>query len=104
MCFLTARYPFFKSDDDFSGLVEYMSLFGTQAFIDLAKLFSIRISELPQFQSNSIEFVCKKLHPEGFDEFPSSAYDLLTQCLKINPYHRITAAEALEHPFLKNSI
>ena len=31
-----------------------------------------------------------------------SAYDLLERCLDLNPHTRITAAEALEHPFFKN--
>lgn len=32
---------------------------------------------------------------------PSSAYDLLQRCLDLNPNTRITAREALEHPFFK---
>lgn len=33
------------------------------------------------------------------DVFPPSAYDLLYRLLEINPYKRITADEALRHPF-----
>lgn len=32
-----------------------------------------------------------------------AAYDLLDRCLDPNPYTRITAAQALEHPFLATS-
>lgn len=32
---------------------------------------------------------------------PSSAYDLLQRCLDLNPNTRITAKEALEHPFFQ---
>lgn len=31
-----------------------------------------------------------------------TAYELLERCLDLNPHTRITAAEALEHPFLRN--
>lgn len=30
---------------------------------------------------------------------PSSAYDLLQRCLDLNPQTRITASQALQHPF-----
>ena len=35
---------------------------------------------------------------------PSTAYDLLQKCLDLNPLSRITAREALNHPFLQNNI
>lgn len=35
------------------------------------------------------------------DSFPDSAYDLLAKLLAINPKNRITADEALQHPFFK---
>jgi len=34
---------------------------------------------------------------------PDSAYDLLKRCLDLNPATRITATEALCHPFLKDT-
>ena len=34
---------------------------------------------------------------------PSSAWDLLAKALDPNPITRITAADALEHPYLANS-
>lgn len=36
----------------------------------------------------------------GDDQFPDSAYDLLKRLLELDPKKRITAAEALQHPFL----
>ncbi|ALC40181.1 CG5790 [Drosophila busckii] len=36
---------------------------------------------------------------EGLDIFPLHAYDLLSRLLEINPQRRITAEEALRHPF-----
>ena len=34
---------------------------------------------------------------------PNSAYDFLEKCLDVNPTTRITASEALNHPFLANN-
>ncbi|KAH8308577.1 hypothetical protein KR018_011943, partial [Drosophila ironensis] len=36
---------------------------------------------------------------DAYECFPSSAYDLLRRLLEVNPLRRITAAEALQHPF-----
>ncbi|XP_036343244.1 cell division cycle 7-related protein kinase-like [Rhagoletis pomonella] len=36
---------------------------------------------------------------DGDDPFPASAYDLLYKLLEVNPHQRITADEALKHPF-----
>lgn len=38
---------------------------------------------------------------EGWDEVPDEAYDLLDKLLDLNPASRITAEEALLHPFFK---
>nr|XP_023497442.1 cell division cycle 7-related protein kinase isoform X2 [Equus caballus] len=39
---------------------------------------------------------------EGWDEVPDEAYDLLDKLLDLNPASRITAGEALLHPFFKD--
>jgi cell division control protein 7 len=39
--------------------------------------------------------------PQSSKEYPSSAYQLLERLLDLNPETRITASEALEHPFVK---
>jgi len=36
---------------------------------------------------------------DAYECFPASAYDLLHRLLEINPHKRITAEEALQHPF-----
>lgn len=40
---------------------------------------------------------------ESDDVFPDSAYDLLQKLLAIHPHNRITAEEALKHPFLNEN-
>ena len=39
---------------------------------------------------------------EGWDEVPDEAYDQLDKLLDLNPASRITAEEALLHPFFKD--
>ncbi|XP_023576113.1 cell division cycle 7-related protein kinase isoform X2 [Octodon degus] len=43
-----------------------------------------------------------KTNLEGWDEVPDEAYDLLDKLLDLNPASRITAEEALVHPFFKD--
>ncbi|XP_063110222.1 cell division cycle 7-related protein kinase isoform X2 [Cavia porcellus] len=43
-----------------------------------------------------------KTSVEGWDEVPDEAYDLLDKLLDLNPASRITAEEALLHPFFKD--
>ncbi|EDV54790.1 cell division cycle 7-related protein kinase [Drosophila erecta] len=39
---------------------------------------------------------------DGLDMFPAVAYDLLSRLLEVNPQKRITAEEALKHPFFSD--
>ena len=39
---------------------------------------------------------------ESWDNVPESAYELLYRCLDLNPVTRITAEQALSHPFTTN--
>ncbi|XP_017012194.2 cell division cycle 7-related protein kinase [Drosophila takahashii] len=39
---------------------------------------------------------------DGLDIFPANAYDLLSRLLEVNPQKRITAEEALKHPFFSD--
>jgi len=58
-------------------------------------------------QQKSMECLCQ--HSElnmdfTSDIYPDSAYDLMAKLLTIDPRNRISAAEALEHPFLKENL
>ncbi|XP_077189153.1 cell division cycle 7-related protein kinase isoform X2 [Paroedura picta] len=44
----------------------------------------------------------KAVGPKGWDNVPDEAYDLLDRLLDLNPATRITAKDALLHPFFKN--
>ncbi|XP_013912112.1 PREDICTED: cell division cycle 7-related protein kinase [Thamnophis sirtalis] len=44
----------------------------------------------------------KSSDPKGWDRVPNSAYDLLDKLLDLSPATRMTAKEALLHPFFRN--
>nr|XP_060629894.1 cell division cycle 7-related protein kinase [Anolis sagrei ordinatus] len=44
----------------------------------------------------------KGADPKGWDKVPDEAYDLLDKLLDLNPATRITAKDALLHPFFRN--
>ncbi|KAF4525437.1 hypothetical protein B566_EDAN004180 [Ephemera danica] len=51
--------------------------------------------------SEEIPCLCKGSHGTSTPQFPDEAYDLLHKLLDLNPSTRITAEQALEHPFIK---
>lgn len=55
-----------------------------------------------KFPALDLKQLCAKLHSREISHVPDSAFDLLYCCLDINPNARISAAEALNHPFLND--
>ena len=41
---------------------------------------------------------------KSWQSLPESAFDLLERCLELNPLRRLSAAEALQHPFLADVV
>lgn len=58
--------------------------------------------QLPSVPEETIswQFILQKLCPSYHKQIPASAIDLLEACLTLDPSHRITAKEALRHPFI----
>jgi cell division control protein 7 len=100
---LTGRYPFFHSPDDLTALAEIAAVCGVQrlrhAASGLGRWVNIHFPEPPEAYANLRE-LCYKLNPRGAVHFPDSAYALLERLLELNPSKRISAREALLHPFL----
>ncbi|EDV27547.1 putative cell division control protein 7-like protein 2 [Trichoplax sp. H2] len=123
---LSAHYPFFKAEDDMTALAQIMSITGSKEMAATAKSLGKRISNNPEIPPLDLKTVCTKLrrnrsnvltssstsnvnsdefstyNPTTTNEimFPDSAYDLAKRCIDLDPASRITAAEALKHPFL----
>ena len=71
----------------------------------------IMLSGYPPFYHTETEKIFAQIEKGDFD-FPDpywtkiseSAKDLITRCLKVDPRQRITASEALRHPWLSVSL
>jgi len=57
---------------------------------------------LESFQGGDGALEMKATDMKGWDQVPDEAYDLLDKLLDLNPATRITAKEALLHPFFKD--
>ncbi|KAJ2564593.1 Cell division control protein 7 [Coemansia sp. RSA 1822] len=105
LCLLTRRFPFFQSTDDTEALLEIAVLFGRlemeRAVAELGRTF---LTNVPTVKDRAIRFesLAKAYNAEGFADLPPDVFDLLRKLLTLSPAARITAAEALEHPFIAN--
>ncbi|KFQ29387.1 Cell division cycle 7-related protein kinase, partial [Merops nubicus] len=61
-----------------------------------------QIQPLKSFQEGESALETKSTDMKGWDQVPDEAYDLLDKLLDLNPATRITAKEALLHPFFKD--
>ncbi|RUS29787.1 hypothetical protein BC938DRAFT_480241 [Jimgerdemannia flammicorona] len=109
LSFLSGRFPFFHSINDVDALLELTVLFGVREMRECAALHNRTFqTNIPNMQRESrVRFVklCKALDPEGYAarDGPdmANAIELLERCLCLDPVERITAEEALRHPFLR---
>ncbi|KAJ2444949.1 Cell division control protein 7, partial [Coemansia sp. RSA 2440] len=105
LCLLTRRFPFFQSTDDTEALLEIAVLFGRlemeRAVAELGRTF---LTNVPTVKDRAIRFesLAKAYNAEGFADLPPDVFDLLRKLLTLSPATRITAAEALQHPFIAN--
>lgn len=119
LCIMSQRYPFFHSPDDLSSLCEIATIQGTRELQRLGLILGRRLTfpvELPKLelrnlctrlQSRPLHVLSSLVVPpassSGTITNPASllelVYDLLERCLDINHMTRITAKQALKHPF-----
>ena len=115
---LTQRYPIFDRSDSEEALVQLMTLLGTPTHIgdtnitlhnlnlqrsaEDANIFSgpltaANADRMKDFQFPGLEEYCW-LSTER--HWPSEAFDLLRGLLTFDPHERLTAQQAIHHPFL----
>nr|4F99_A Chain A, Cell division cycle 7-related protein kinase [Homo sapiens]4F9A_A Chain A, Cell division cycle 7-related protein kinase [Homo sapiens]4F9A_C Chain C, Cell division cycle 7-related protein kinase [Homo sapiens]4F9B_A Chain A, Cell division cycle 7-related protein kinase [Homo sapiens]4F9B_C Chain C, Cell division cycle 7-related protein kinase [Homo sapiens]4F9C_A Chain A, Cell division cycle 7-related protein kinase [Homo sapiens] len=118
---LSGRYPFYKASDDLTALAQIMTIRGSRETIQAAKTFGKSILCSKEVPAQDLRKLCERLRGmdsstpkltsdiqghatnlEGWNEVPDEAYDLLDKLLDLNPASRITAEEALLHPFFKD--
>ncbi|KFW79305.1 Cell division cycle 7-related protein kinase, partial [Manacus vitellinus] len=61
-----------------------------------------QIQQQKSFQEGDGALEIKATDMKGWDQVPDEAYDLLDKLLDLNPATRVTAKEALLHPFFKD--
>jgi len=120
LCLLSGKYPFFKVSNDNIALAQLITLFGSEQCISTAKVLHKDLTCSKFCPPHNLSVVCETLRTQSHVlteeernsnesshrstvKFASTvAYDLLEKCLDLNPFTRITAAEALQHSFLNS--
>ena len=113
LTFLTKRFPFFHSADDIDAFIELCCVFGKQRMKDAAQLHGqVMQTNLPTISEKGhgwekILLWCTSRHKKGPEADAGLSYDeraaveFMKCCLELDPGKRLTAEEALMHPFLK---
>ncbi|WAR31039.1 CDC7-like protein [Mya arenaria] len=115
---MSGRYPFFRANDDLTALAQIISTFGSEPVKEAAKACGKNLICNPAQKAVDLRTMCMKLRAaplskhhtkrgfkidpateQSWKNVPDSSFHLLSRLLDLNPYTRITAAEALEHPF-----
>jgi len=104
---LSKRYPFFHSPDDLTSLCEIAAIFGSKK-LQMSAICLGKSVDFP-FETPSLDLktLCQKLSTNhvsmtlksGQNHFPDEVFDLLQKLLDLNPFSRISAKQALLHPF-----
>ncbi|KAI5170025.1 cell division control protein 7 [Pancytospora epiphaga] len=100
---LTTQYPFFLSIEDMDNLVEIALIFGHSEMRRAAKLYGRTWkSNLPTIKEERMPFqtLIQQLNPSLV--LDDATYSLLDGLLDLNCHTRLTAKEALEHPFFRS--
>ncbi|KAI8380278.1 kinase-like domain-containing protein [Blakeslea trispora] len=106
LSFLTGRYPFFLANDDADCLVELGQIFGYKELEACAIRNSKTISTNVIMPNSRIPWtiLCQVLNKEKVGKWKKEEFEdaisLLDRCLDLDSTTRITAEEALSHPFL----
>ena len=114
LCFLSGTYPFFKPKTDMAAILQIVALFGSQKCVEAALLLGKELCCSPCMPSHNLSTICQQLRftcsdsSSGANEHssnlnwiiaPPAAYELLEQCLDLNPLNRISAYQAINHRF-----
>ncbi|KAI8867632.1 kinase-like protein, partial [Ramicandelaber brevisporus] len=104
LVFMTKRFPFFNSYDDQEALLELAVLFGTDEIQDVARFHGrLFYSNVPTLRPKRTDFrkIVLAYNSRDYSDFPPELFDLLSKCMELRTDRRISAAQALEHPFLR---
>lgn len=113
LTFLARRFPFFHSADDVDALLELTNIFGKKKMREAALLHGqVYETNIPSYSENGHSFEKiilwstsrttrdeqgNRVSPLDKDE--AEAVQFLNLILEVDPHKRLTAADALKHPF-----
>jgi cell division control protein 7 len=112
LTFLSKRFPFFHSADDIDAFIELCCIFGRKKMKDTAALHGQNMqTNLPTISENGhswekILLWCTNRSKKGangeggLSPEECEAVEFMRCCLELDAEKRITAEEALLHPFL----
>lgn len=126
LCLLSGCYPLFYAKDDKTALAQIIGLMGSRECSAAALAVGKELVCEPQVKRVDMKELCTNLrggteHERASEnvspniqlchiqsetkttsgqEIPDAAYHLLYKCLDMNPFTRITAHQALSHPFI----
>lgn len=99
---LSHRHPFFTAPDDLTALCEIARVFGTKKIIETGKCCGRSVSFPEECEPYDLRELCYRLNPSISElNLDDSVFDLLNRLLEPIPNIRITAKEALTHPYLR---
>jgi cell division control protein 7 len=114
---LSKRFPFFNSADDVEAMIEIATIFGTRRMKACAYLhgtfFETSIPTVGQAGFSLEKIImwstCRNGGGDSGAEVPLTtdeklAVNFLDRCFELDPSKRISAEEALQHPFLKEEV
>lgn len=118
LCILSGTQPFFHSPDDCTALAEITTVFGSNKMQQCAHKLGKKIIFSEDIPGVDIVTLCQKLQKRNKNllnskdhntsekvpsdnQFPKEAYNLLLKLLDLDYKTRLTADQALNHPFLK---
>lgn len=106
---LSRRFPFFHSADDIDAYIELCTIFGRRRMMEAAILHGqVLQTNIPTISESGhswekILLWCtnrNKKDGAGLTEEELEAVEFMKCCLELDPLRRITAEEALRHPFI----
>ena len=108
LTFLSKRFPFFHSADDIDAFIELCTIFGKKKMKENAYLHGqVMQTNIPTIgdTGHSWEKVLlwctsRSKKEEGLSAEELEAVEFMKRCLELDPSKRITASEALDHPFI----
>ncbi|KAK9479295.1 kinase-like domain-containing protein [Lipomyces japonicus] len=111
LSFLSRRFPFFNSSDDIDAMIEIATLLGKHKMIKCARQHgaALEITIPSVFDEGwGFEEICNWLSGTNdaaysdteFTDEEILAYDFLRKCMDVDFQTRMSASDALKHPFL----